>query len=148
MTHPTTWTDEDILAALRECADERDYLSKRRYIRIRPTVTLPDGRTPPNPTTAELRFGSWGRAVKRAGLTHGPRGGPSPIPKWTDQHIINQLEKYLRWCGTTEEVPCVYGYEAWSKDSADRPSRSVVVDRFGWTVAVTKAMKQLVNRIR
>lgn len=100
-------------------------------------------RTPQDPavSTFVVRFGSWGSAVRAAGLANGHRYSV-PARKWSNDDMIEAVAKYVIWTSGTpstplgwaggsgvpvQVVPTVVGYEKWRKEGSQKvPSFSAI----------------------
>jgi hypothetical protein len=108
------WTDEEILAALREWA-ARHGRSPSSYEWI---AGSPDR---PASLCVRRRFGSWRRALKRAGLKPGPRR----LPYWSDADILRALRIWAKRHGRAPTA------KDWTRAASHHPCTRCVWEHFG-----------------
>lgn len=135
---PCRYTDDQLAAVLRRCAQGEDTLGRRAYgSRRRPGD--------PHHHTFEVRFGSWGSALAFAGLvpTAQPFDLAGTTPSWSDDELVQALGDCARETGSTALAP----YRAWRDSSPDPsrlPSADAVIYRFGsWRAAIEWAHSSL-----
>lgn len=115
------YTDEELLAAVRQSIEENGGIpSRSKYM---------SGNIKPSITTVEVRFGSWSKAVQRAGYT------PNTYVTYTcsDEEMISALQTFYKENGNQ------IGYEAYEK-SGRTPSASIIRKRYRtWNLALNAA---------
>lgn len=106
---PIVYTDQQLLSRLRSLALGEPTLGRRTYDRR---------RDPDDPSRAlyEARFGSWGKALKRAGLSAITQ--PAHLHGATTRWTIPQLIAAVRRCRDETGSTTVAAYEAWRTGSA------------------------------
>jgi len=114
---PPRYTDEELIRALAEAA--LDLPSPMGYHAYRTWAAGKerDGRPWPGPQVAQLRFGSWRRALARAGLPANHAGGPRGTFARPD--VVAAVAACWRELGKS---PSVARYEAWRAGRAGLPS--------------------------
>ena len=115
-----TWTDEQILDALRSVADG-DSLPVAAYEAARAKRKLP------SPPWIAMRFGSWAEAKRRAGLTVGA-GGNANHHAWTPEQCLDAVLTLAR---ELREPPTYNTYLTWHKDHPEHPCGTIVRRRLG-----------------
>lgn len=137
---------EELLASLVAAAGTADgNLTTEMYARhVSENPTWPDGRAAPGPQVMMLRFGSWGGAVRAAGL---PANHPSgPARRFDDPDEL--LAAVVRCWRDDNAPPSVQRYEEWQREQEDAPSGATARKRLGsWNTALVRAW-QVVHGIR
>ncbi|WP_141012725.1 homing endonuclease associated repeat-containing protein [Nocardioides sambongensis] len=125
----TAFTDDDLLAALRDAAGG-SALSTAAYERHRETAG--------GPSVAWIirRFGSWRAACTAAGLPTHARSARAAT--WTDEQLVAHVAAYL-----ADLEPGVRGsfagYSAWATAQQGAPSGATVRARMPWADARRRA---------
>lgn len=129
------YTDDELLNTLRRMSQGEPTLGRRTYENRR-------SGTDPSAHLFTHRFGSWNRALERAGLTviRQPLQLQEATPKWSDPQMLAALRDCRREMGTWS----VRTYEAWRTDRShprlDVPSAISIRTRFGrWSEAIERA---------
>lgn len=117
-----TYTDEDLLDAIRRVAAELDAVpSAKDYGRLAGRLALPSLPTIHN------RLGGWAAAVRQTGMT--PHQAQRTYTRmWDEQKCWNALVRLVEELG---EVPTVDHYNALSATRDDLPSSATVRNRLG-----------------
>lgn len=121
----TTFTDDDLLAALRAAAGG-DALSTAAYERHRSTAG--------GPSVAWIirRFGSWRAACAAAGLPTHARSARAAT--WSDEQLIGYVAAYLADLEPGARSSFA-GYSAWAATQDGAPSGATVRARIPWAEA-------------
>jgi hypothetical protein len=123
------YSDEEFVEALqvaaRELANPMAHYAYAEWTRGR---MLDDERPWPGPQGMMLRFGSWRRALARAGLPANPTGGPDPRFELSD--AVDGMVEAWRALG---RPPTVDAYDAWGA-GRDAFPKSATARKFvdGW----------------
>ncbi len=118
---PPRYTDDELLVSLREAALELPSPMGYHAYRIWAGQRERDGHPCPGPQVAQLRFGSWRRALVRAGLPANRAGGPRCTFAWPD--VVTAVAACWRELG---QSPSVARYETWRAGRAGLPSPATV----------------------
>lgn len=109
------WSDEEILDAIRS-----HHLSTGEAPRRVDWKRSSDQH--PSASTVELRFGSWSKAIAKAGLTP-PRRGPRG-PRWTRARILDAIRRHYE---LFQRAP---SHRDWVASAPEHPSSATVINRF------------------
>lgn len=131
----TVYTDDELLNTLRRMTQGEPTLGRRTYEQRR-------RETEPSAHLFTHRFGSWNRALERAGLAviQQPLQLQDATPKWSEPQMLAALRDCRRDMGSWS----VRTYEAWrtdlSRPRSDVPSAISIRTRFGrWSEATERA---------
>lgn len=123
------YTDEEMLAALRAAAGDRDEPL---------TTTAYDAHHAAHGGAGRLtiikRFGTWRAALGAAGVRANEASGHTA--HWTEATMVEWVAEYLAEPGTTGSYA---GYAEWAKARAGAPSGATIRNRFGGWAAARKA---------
>lgn len=123
MTTQNQYSDEEILAMLRACAEEYEVCSPRAFRQMDDVCS---------PSLVMRRFGSWTDAKKRAGISDEPDVGGRK-QQYTDEQVLADI----RECAQKNDGKCTVELMQADKDLV---SPSVAVERFkSWLDAKKKA---------
>lgn len=132
----STWTDEDILEAIRSAATYEYPLSGSTYRRLVRIGEISGASS----ALVRRRFGSWTRACELAGVE------PDRLPhdgyqsRWTDSDLLSYVAAYLRAPGSRGTLAA---YVEWSRRISDAPSGSSLRNRLGgWTEIKRRALRE------
>lgn len=136
------WLDEQILEVLRRAsADRGGALSRAAYAAWRQSV---DERTPSHALVAK-RFGSWARALDRAGVSF---NAASQGYSWaaTRQDALRDMVDFIVETGKTS----VAAYDAWSAGSPGRirVPHAILDEHKTWSAAVRQAFAAIASGAR
>lgn len=122
------YSDEDVLAHIRECADRNDGKCTVRLLQAEDDLITP--------SVAVSRFGSWQKAKKKAGLDVDERSGNSRPREYTDEDYLEYIRKcYEKYGKATQRK---FNEEA--KENEDHPTAGAIRKRFGsWSAAKEEA---------
>lgn len=134
--HPTSYSDDELLSALRSAAEHMngDVLTAPLYDERR-------DETWPTSATLISRFGNWGKACRAAGVKH-LRPHRVYEPTWTRDDVLDAVRLYLSVCKAHEEQPMALDYDGRWRKSAGGPSIGTIRKHFGsWREAVWSALR-------
>lgn len=119
------YTDEELLAKLREVAEDLDH-----PVTIRDIEKIDDF---PDHATFERRFGSWNKAKVRAGLETVGRGKWTRSPSYSDEELLQKLRNLADEIGGQVAKPDLINAKGY-------PSPTTYRKRFGsWSHAKNQA---------
>jgi Homing endonuclease associated repeat len=130
---------EEMIAFLRQASAAASLpLTTGRYSRYAEGRQTDDGRSWPSTHTYVKRFGSWRKALVRAGLAVAPRRASPPRRRFSEADCIRALRKAAE---VIEEVPTATAYDELARASRGRlPSAMTITNRLGtWHQALTRA---------
>jgi len=129
-----TWTDDSILAAIRDAAIYEFPLTANAYSEL---VRVGQVQGPSLPRIGQ-RFGTWAAACDRAGVEHGAtmRAFES---RWTDGDLLEYARQYFHAVGFSGSA---HRYDEWKRiHSSEAPSLGTLRNRFGtWTEIKRRAL--------
>lgn len=128
---PIVYSDGELLVALRDLAQGELTLSRPDYERR---------RRPADPSTPlfERRFGSWNKALLRAGLevVEQPLQLQGASTRWQIDQLIDAIRRCRQQIGST----ALADYEVWRKHQETAPPASTIRYRLGsWSRATELA---------
>lgn len=132
---PRTWTDTDVLDAIREAAIYEFPLTTGSYAEL---VRVGQVIGPSLPHVLN-RFGSWNSACDAAGVHHGQSMRPGYESRWTDEDLIAYAREYFldpSWPNSAHR------YDEWKRLNApEGPSQATIRVRFGkWSDVQRRAL--------
>ena len=124
----TTWTDDQVLTAIREAAIYEFPLTTSAYQEL---VTVGQVIGPSMPRIWQ-RFGSWTAACEAAGVVAGRALRQNYETRWSDADILDIVRRYLE---DPEAPNSFHRYDEWKRVNApDGPSGASIRNRLGpWT---------------
>ena len=131
------WSDDDILAALREASIYEFPLTTTAYTELL-RVGQVDGPSVPR---IGQRFGTWSAACARADVVAGDPWNREYESKWSDDDLLQIARAYL----VDPAAPSsAHRFDEWKKKNApDGPSAQTLRNRFGsWTEVKRRALAQ------
>ena len=132
------YTREELLSNLVQAATQTTgILTTDRYQEyVGQHPQSPDGRRTPGGQAVLLRFGSWGAALRAAGLPANPHAGPGK--RFDDPGAaVSALVECWRELG---RPPTVADYDGWQRDKPDRPGTATSRRLLGsWSSAQVRA---------
>lgn len=97
-------------------------INKYNKLKIRPTIAI-----------YIIRFGSWKKACKLAGVPH----GKAPKRKYSREHSKDEmLEAVAKYMADPRTTGTARGYEDWQKDKKYAPSLSLIRQRIGTWIKI------------
>lgn len=136
------WSDEDILACLREAAATvgADTISIKKYNGLVPLMDIPSS------ATVTLRFNSWNDALEAAGLKAANSSRVQPFYKRED--AVASVKAYLaeKWESGSLSMGS-QKYDEWRLSQKPTthpiPSAALIVRRWGWANVRAEAASQM-----
>lgn len=137
-TTQQTWTDEQLLDALRAASLFEFPLTRLKYDNLL-RVGQVDG---PSGVRVMQRFGTWSAACDAAGVESGAARAAPYETRWTDDELLKFVSDYLRapnYGGTFA------GYDAWRKESGtDAAGSGTIRNRLGtWSEVKRRALETM-----
>jgi plasmid maintenance system antidote protein VapI len=139
------YSDAQVVGALREAwksvpVDRKRFgLSRAQYDAIAARLTAEDGKQRPSGAMVvrAQRYGSWKAACDAAGVPHGTKGGHTRLVRFTDDDLLEAIQRCARETGSTTYA----GYEDWSAGDPGKPSAATIRNRLGrWSDIRRRAM--------
>jgi hypothetical protein len=126
------WSDEAVIAAVRQAATYEYPLSGSAYQRL-----VSKGEVSgPSRALIDKRLGSWTRACELAGVEPDRVAHAGYQSRWTDADLLSYVVAYLR----SARSPGTYsGYVAWAREQADAPSGPSLRKRLGGWGTIKRA---------
>lgn len=136
-THQT-WTDDQILEALRSASMYEFPLTRAKYDALQSVGQI----SGPTGVRVMQRFGTWTAACDRAGVQAGVARAAPYESRWTDEELLKFASDYLRspaYGGTFS------GYDTWRRrNSIDGPSSGTLRNRLGaWSAIKRRALEMI-----
>jgi hypothetical protein len=98
----------------------------------------------PTAGQAVKAHGSWGDAVRAAGLQPPPNRGGCRGKAWIREDCVNAVARYLREAGRR---PTRYGYGVWAAQQTQRqPSLGTIDEHGGWPVMLRDGSERLLGQ--
>lgn len=133
--YETRWSDDEILAALREAAVYEFPLTTNAYTDL---LALGQINGPSMPRIWQ-RFGSWTAACDAAGVVAGPTMRDHYQSKWSEHDLVQIVQRYLLDPNAPNSG---HRFDGWKRENLpDGPSFQTIRNRFGsWTAAKQRAL--------
>jgi hypothetical protein len=133
--YETRWSDEQILAVIREAALYEFPLTTNAYGEL---LAVGQIEGPSLPRIGQ-RFGSWTAACEAAGVVAGQTMRHHYQSQWSDGDILVVVRGYLEDPNAPNSI---HGYDDWKRVNApDGPSGQTIRNRFGsWTEVKRRAL--------
>jgi hypothetical protein len=120
-----TWTDDEILAAVREAALYGFPLTANDYSEL---IRVGQVRGPSLPRVHQ-RFGGWAAACEAAGVEHGQSARVSYESRWTDDELLAYARDYFL---DFDWPSSAHRFDDWRREKVpDAPSVGTLRNRFG-----------------
>ena len=121
---PRLWSNEQILALLRDASSGKGTLSISAYRQWRSANTVAS-RRPPSHTVIAWRFGSWRNAVTIAGLAD-KSSKRVYARRWERDDAMQAVALYVEGILATGQRATFAGYDLWSRERPEYPSGAYV----------------------
>jgi hypothetical protein len=136
--YATVWTNEAMLAALRNLASELGETPSSKRINAQPSERIP---------TAAMfyrRFGSLRKAQELAGLVPNERLRRTYVKTYPKEDVVRFMVEYILWAEAAGVASSARNYDTWyGMDKASRPSIGTIRNRMNWNDAKRLAIESI-----
>lgn len=126
------WSDNELLALIRQCKEETGKITSQHF----QEWSLERGG--PTKQTPSLRFGSWSRAVKLAGVD-----GSYAVARKRAYQEEDLWASLIEYCSSPDYSSQVENYDRWQRRNKYHPSSALIRHRLGksWSQLLSTALK-------